>query len=341
MPRLLPLLLLGLALLVGCGEPNQAPRSITTKKDMAKKEGPRQEALSKAARQDAERGRKPAGGKAGAVGGEDEAAEDVKRKVLFNGRMQLQTADFDATMNGLEALIDQLDGYVARSEERNSPDAQRQATLLVRVPAAKLPDFRKRAAKLGEVQVNLVDSEDVTEAYYDLREEMLNLEAEEKALRVLLERAEKNAATKTSEVIEVRRELARVRGEINVRKGRLKRWDRLSDFATMNLEITERTAYKPEDAPPLGTRLWRGLSDSLSALGTFGEGLLFVLVVLLPWAVPLGLVGLVVVLVARSLAGKGQPPAPPRPSEKQPVVAQLADDPNQPPPSETARPVEG
>lgn len=219
--------------------------------------------------------------------------QEVQRKIIFTGRIQLQVEDYTVAMQGLQTLVEEVKGYIARSDEQNSPGSPRYAELVVRVPVGELQGFREKVGKLGEMKENLLDSEDVTEAYHDLREEMLNLEAEEKALRSLMERAEKSANTKPAEIIEVRRELARVRTEINVRKGRLQRWDRLSEYTTFTILLRERTTFTPEDAASLTTRAGRAFSGSLEAMANLGDALVVGVVAVTPWAVLFGLLGLI------------------------------------------------
>jgi hypothetical protein len=71
--------------------------------------------------------------------------------------------------------------------------------------------------------------------------------------------------------------------------------------------LRERTPYTPEESAGFTTNVVRTFGGSVSALGTFGQGLALFLVALLPWLPILLLVGGVLTVLwrrrARALAG--------------------------------------
>jgi hypothetical protein len=229
------------------------------------------------------------------------------RKIIYTGQVDLIVEDFDKAAATMIEQLEALDGYEAGSDITGTPGVSRQGTWTLRIPVAKFRDFLRALVKLGELEHQRLDSEDVTDRYFDTKAEMTNLEAREEALRKLYK--EKVAGSKLGDLLEVDRELSNVRSEINVRKGRLQRWDKLSAFATIIVRLHERKGYIPPESPRYPTRLGRSFSSSIEALVETGKALLLGTVVFAPWLAVLGLIGAAVWVPVRRYRNR-QPAAP-------------------------------
>jgi hypothetical protein len=216
-----------------------------------------------------------------------EAAKPLPRKIIYRGQLALVVDEFDQAVNQLEALVKEQKGYVSKKEVKGTPGTPRTGTWTVRIPAASFDDFLASASHLGEVRRTTLETEDVTDQYFDTRAEVKNLEAREDALRGLYK--EKIAGTKVADLIEVDRELNHVRTDINVRKGRLQRWDQETEYSTLVVELQDRRGYVPPVVPDFGTSLGRTFQWSVEGLLATGRFLLLVVVALVPWVVVLGL----------------------------------------------------
>ena len=159
-------------------------------------------------------------------------------------------------------------------------------------------------AGLGEARKKTKDSDDVTDRYYDTEAAALNLESREKALRKLYD--EKIAGSKLTELLEVDRELTQVRGDINVRRGQMKRWDDLAAYSTLIVSMRDRKGYVPPESPEFSTRIGRTWSSSVSALVSTGEAIVIFAVAVAPFLGSLLALGLIVVVPVRLLRRKGR-----------------------------------
>ena len=208
------------------------------------------------------------------------------RKVVYTGRIELLVEDFDEGQAKLAEVIESNKAYVARSETKGEPGTPRSGTWTIRVPVAGFDALMDAVAGLGEARKKSKDSDDVTDRYYDTEAEALNLEAREKTLRKLYE--ETKVAAKVSEIMEVDRELTRVRGDINVRRGQMKRWDNLADFSTLEVAMRDRKGYVPPESPEFTTQIGRTWNSSLEALVSTSKALVIFAVAVAPWlALPL------------------------------------------------------
>ena len=221
------------------------------------------------------------------------------RKIIYNARVVLVTEDlakFDAT---LAKLIEARKAYVADSERTGSAGANRRGSWRVRVPIEAYDAFVAGVVKLGELVSLKADSQDVSEEFYDL-------EAREKAKAVEEQRLLKHLADSTGkleEILNVERELSRVRSEIEQMQGRLRALGNLTTLATVTITASEIKDYVPPQAPTFGTRLARSFSGSVETLRTFGESALIAFVAVVPWLplIALGL-GIAYVVVRRLIA---------------------------------------
>lgn len=240
--------------------------------------------------------------------GEQQVDKPGPRKIIYNGRIELVVEDFDQASAKLLDRVAEFQGYIAQSETTGRPGEPRRGNWTVRIPVARFDDFRKTLSDLGELRRSTLDSEDITDRYYDLQAEVINLEAREKALRKLYE--EKVAGSKLSDLLEVDRELSNVRGQINLRKGQIQRWDKETAFATLIVEMQDRKSYIPPTSPDFGTSIGRTFQLSLDRLVHAGKVLVLVTVALAPWLAVLAAIALPIYLLFRRNR-RSPPPVPP------------------------------
>lgn len=262
--------LLGVLCLIGCGARNRAV--FTGAKEAAQAPG-----------QDI-------------AGRRDAAQPPAQRKIIYTAKVEVVVEDLDNAASLLTELLTAHEGYVARSERSGMPGTARRGSWTLRVPVARFEQALKDLADLGEVRRNTLDSDDITDRYFDMQAEMTNLEAREKALRKLYE---EKIASKLSDLLDVDRELSRVRGEINLRKGQLQRWDKETAFATIHLDLFDRRGYVPPTAPAFGTTVGRTFEGSLQALLDTGKALVLAAVAVAPWLAVLAVLGLPLALLVR------------------------------------------
>jgi hypothetical protein len=221
----------------------------------------------------------------------------ISRKIIYTGKIALVAEDFDKAEEKFRELIDEYKGYIAGSDVSRVPGEPQHGTWTVRIPADRSDAFRADLRNVGKLVHSKLDSQDVTDQYFDTQAEQTNLEVREKALRGLYDKTIANA--KLTDLLEVDRELARVRGEINTLKGRLQRWDKLVAYATYTVTIDERRSTEEAPAAPFGIVAGERFGDSLSGLTAFGRFLLLFFIILSPWLVLLAVILVPVWLVVR------------------------------------------
>lgn len=206
--------------------------------------------------------------------------------LIRTGQASIQVDSLDAAVARLSAIVRGLGGRVAGSSQQGGEVGYRSATLELRLPAEQFEALLPGLRPLGRLESLNVQAEDVGEEFTDVSARVTNAHRLEQRLLELL-------ATRTgklSDVLELERELARVREEIERMEGRL-RYLR-AHVATSTLTVTLH-----EPAPVVGqSGALREISDAFRDawrnLVHFVAGLIASMGVLLPAGVLLVLTAL-------------------------------------------------
>ena len=190
------------------------------------------------------------------------------RKITFSASVSLNTKQFDADYAALNALIEKSDGFVANESMTDNSASYgrptgRSANISARVPAGDYGAFVDAVSQIGEITQKNKWSDDLTAEYFDTeaRIELLEIR-KERLMNYLLE------AEDAESIVAFERELSDVLYELDSFQGNKRRLDRLVDFATVDIYLTELITPETigKDGEPLGDRAREAFSLSLSNL---------------------------------------------------------------------------
>jgi hypothetical protein len=215
------------------------------------------------------------------------ADRPMRRKLVQNAELRLEVASYAELRSELDAALERLGGFVADARVEHHDGTVSRAELILRIPSEKLAEVMAETADHGKVLHESVQSEDVTEAYYDMKARLDNARKLESRLLELL--AAKTDGVK--DLLEVERELGRVREEIERYEGKVRLYDRQVALSTLRLEIVTERIYSAAPPATLGERAQRTLAASSKAMVSAGTGLLLVVLAIAPWLLPLVLLG--------------------------------------------------
>lgn len=235
----------------------------------------------------------------------DEDAPVVERKLIQTAELHMQVSSYAAARSRIEDDLRKLGGFIANAQVEHADGEVSYANLTIRVPSDKLADFLAGTAGHGDVTHETLSSQDITEGYYDLEARIKNATRLEARLLALLD----NQGDSVTSLLEVERELARVRGQIEGFEGKLRLWDSQVSLSTVQLRLASKQVYAVHAPPTLGEKLNDTLGGSFGALKGFGLGILVVLVALIPWLIPLALAGWALRALVRSVRRR-RPAAP-------------------------------
>ncbi len=237
-------------------------------------------------------------GDTGGDGQSQKANLDTTRKIIYNASISLIVETMEESEKKLRELIDQHQGRVASSESAGTSGAQRSGRWKIRIPVDKFDAFKLAVEKIGNLERSSLDSKDVTEEFYDVEARIKNKQVEEKRLIQHLEKT----TGKLSDILEVEKELSRVRGEIEQMQGRLNLLQNLTSLTTVDVFIREVKNYVPPTAPTFGDEAERTLNSSWSGFVRTGKNLTLNIISILPWLPIWIIVGVILYVAVRRLA---------------------------------------
>jgi len=210
-----------------------------------------------------------------------------ERQLVRTAELQLEVKDYAPARAQLDAELQRAGGYVAQASVEHADGTVTSASLELRIPAAELDAFLAALARLGTVLDEQLHSSEISDDYYDVSARL-------STARQLEQRLLDFARVKTSDVkdlLEVERELTRVRENIETLQGRLQRYDHDVALSALSLRIVSRERASVGAPLGLGAQLRHSLGESAHALLGTGRATLLLLAVLMPWLPLLGFAG--------------------------------------------------
>jgi Domain of unknown function (DUF4349) len=171
-------------------------------------------------------------------GGGGGSLPSVGPRVIQTASLSLSVPrdEFRAIVDRARTVALGLGGFVVSSSASQGPERQLVAgTLVVRVPERSYAQAMERLSDLGRVEAREESGQDVSQELVDLGSRARHLEAVERQLLELLERAETVAAA-----LAVQSQLNEVQLELEQARGRLRYLDDQVAFATISLDVHER-----------------------------------------------------------------------------------------------------
>jgi len=170
------------------------------------------------------------------------------RMIAYWVTMTVEVKEFAPAKGKLLKAVADAGGYVAQASAAETPNQPQRADLTVRVPVEKLQSVLEQIRGLGRVVNEQLSSEEVTAQVVDLEARLRNSRAtEERLIRVLQERT-----GKVGDILQVEREIARTREEIERMEAQRKNLLARVELATVSVTLVEE--FQAELAPaPVGT----------------------------------------------------------------------------------------
>lgn len=183
------------------------------------------------------------------------AAAPVPRMLARTGNATIEVRSLEAGVRAVRVLAERVGAFVESEQIQSGRRELRQASLVLKVPAARFDEAVQALPSVGDVESVQVAAEDVGDQYVDVTARLANSRKLEQRLLDLL-------ATRTGrleDVLAVERELARVREEIDRYTGRAQYLQTRVNVSTLTVNI-----HEPQ---PLGG----GLPGRNPVLHAFGQ----------------------------------------------------------------------
>lgn len=249
---------LAAALLTGCGASGTAASSSAAQ-DMMSSES------------------MAAGGAESALLPEDASTTESAQKLIYNADLTMETTDFDAARDALQAAVDANDAWLEYSEmDGSAEDQDRRLYYTVRVPVGHYSAFLDQAGQSGRVLSLNESAEDVTASYIDVEARIASLEDQRERLNALADQAET-----TADLLEIESQLSDVQYELESYTRQLRALDGQITYSTVNVTLREVATLTPTGVT-FPERLADAFAGGWHGFVTFVQGLVLTLVYLWP-----------------------------------------------------------
>lgn len=260
-----------------------------------------------------ERALDSAGSAGGFVSAEPAAVEHM---VIKNANLSIAVDDPPASMERITTMAEEMGGFVVSANlyqtTLESGIEVPHASITVRVPAERLNEALAKIKTETQQPVisETINSQDVTDDYTDLRSRLVNLEAAEKQLQEILDRA-----TKTEDVLNVFNQLTQVREQIEVIKGQMQYYEQSAALSMISVELYANAAVQPVTIggwQPKGVAK-QALQALINALKFLATAAIWIVILVIPVLLvvfgPPTLIVLAVLRARKRRKAKAAPPA--------------------------------
>ncbi len=228
-------------------------------------------------------------------GGELHAPETAGPMIVQTASLNMVATNYDEASVAVERLAAAHGGYVEKLTAKAQTGSARELSAALRIPAKQLDGFLADLRKLGHVEEESGENQEVSAQYVDLLARLKSARATEQRLIELLG----TRTGKLSDVLDAERELARIRGEIESMQGQNAILVHRVSYATVQVELSE--VYRERlSTTSKGTKIWNALVEGF---GNLEDGAVAALIFLLAYG-PSILVWLAVLMLPAWLIGR-------------------------------------
>lgn len=190
-------------------------------------------------------------------------AEAMNRKILRNADFQLEVTDPTVAQRQITSMAESLGGFVVTSEskQRDGGDPAKQevvVSLVLRIPALQFNSALEQIrATATRVILEKTTGQDVTEEFIDLEARIKTQKALELQFLEIMKQA-----SKVADALEVQRQIAEVRTEIEKLEGRKRFLENRASLSTITISLQTPTAIAVNTSG-FGRDIKEAVSDSL------------------------------------------------------------------------------
>ena len=191
-------------------------------------------------------------------------AEALERKIIRNAEITMEVASTTDTQHKVTSIAESNGGFVVTSEAKqreNVDPAQRtlDIKLVVRVPSPQFgvafDEIKKLASNTPQENVT---GQDVTEEFIDLEARIKTQKALELQFLEIM-----RGANKVADALEVQRQIAGVRTDIEMLEGRKRFLENRASLSTITVNIQAPKPAIAVTVPGFGQNLREAVSDSI------------------------------------------------------------------------------
>lgn len=217
----------------------------------------------------------------------------LEEKLVYYCDLDIETLDYAGTMSAIKDTIKKYGGVIQSENESDDSyhwyyeDYRKTSGTLhnylqVRIPSEKYESFLSELDGIGKIISKSTSVDNISQQYYDTTTQIEALQIQEKNLLAMLEKCET-----IEDMITVQERLSEVQYELNSLQTTKRYMDVDVAYSYVNINVSEVLEYHRESEPVKTSTFIDRLQNTLRSTGTgflsFMEGLLFVVIRLMPY----------------------------------------------------------
>ena len=199
---------------------------------------------------------------------------NIERKLIITVDVRINSRDVEKTYKSVENKVKEYNGYFDTVES-----SKNRYYLTIRVPKDNLYNFINFLEETENIENKNINTQDVTDTYYDTENRIKNREVLLEKLRNYL-----RDAKSIDEILKVEDRINTLTYEIESMKGNLETLKSSIDYSKVTLNISNQEAIKSN------TNIYNKYLNLISFLKEFFSGILFFLVGFVAVAIPVVLI---------------------------------------------------
>ncbi len=213
---------------------------------------------------------------------ERDKKEAIQQRIIKTSYLTFETESVDAMFKNIQSQVKKHKGFIQNDETSKSYNTIRRS-LVIRIPTQNFqPVIDSIANTVKTFDNKKISLQDVTEEFVDLEARLKAKKALETRYLQLLGKA-KNV----KEMLEIEREVAKIREEIEAKQGRLKYLTNKVSLSTIHVEFYEYTSVVKPKSRTYISQVVKALKGGFSSLGNFVLGMLYIW----PFLIIIGILG--------------------------------------------------
>lgn len=182
--------------------------------------------------------------------------ELVSRKLIKNGNVVFETNDLEKTKYSVENLVKKYKGYIS-SDSKNEYDNRINYYLNIRIPAQYFDSILSGiASQISKFDSKEIRISDVTEEFLDIESRLKNKKELEKRYLEILQQAKS-----VEDILNVERELGKLREEIEATEGRLNYLSNQVSFSTLSVSFYKKETNETGFSGKIGESFKNGFEN--------------------------------------------------------------------------------
>jgi len=162
----------------------------------------------------------------------------IQQKIIKNGNLSFETSDLEKTTTQIYELVKKYNAQIQSDTEGKNYKTSYYKNILIRIDSDKFESLLEEISKnVSYFDTKEISSQDVTEQYIDIQSRIKTKKELENRYLELLKKA-----TKVSEMIDIEKNLSKIREEIEAQQGRLNYLQNQISQSTLRIYFYKKTA---------------------------------------------------------------------------------------------------